>query len=211
MSVVGHAAAGSFACAIMGATTAATPAVPVQAGNYPMFLYDANGTEVAATYRTLPACRLLRLQPPLKCPWFTGTSLSGLALLKYTPLAPVSVDLTIRPAPSKSFNADVFQGDLALFLNCSVFQVFTFCNTLFYVITQRPHQISLRSIVTSTRALVPKYVHLPELPAQRPLYRAAGDVSLTVTFAESPFLAANIAPAVLAQVSCSRVRRLLQL
>jgi hypothetical protein len=139
---------------------------------------------------------------PLKCPCFAGTSLSGLALLKYTPLGPVSVDLTIRPAPTKGFNADVFKSDLALFLNCSFLQVFAFCNTLYNPVTQRAHQISLGSIVTSTRALVSTSVHLPQLPAQSPLYRAAGDVTLTATFAESPFLAANIAPAVLAQVCC---------
>jgi hypothetical protein len=75
--------------------------------------------------------------------------------------------------------------------------------TLFYPSAQRPLQISLASIVTLSRASSSKSLHLLELPAQTPVYRAAGDVSLTATFAESPFLAANIAPATLSQVHCT--------
>ena len=54
LSLSSAVAPGQFVCAITGVTTSSTPALPVTAVKYPLFLYDNLGKEVAASYSSRP-------------------------------------------------------------------------------------------------------------------------------------------------------------
>ena len=117
--------AGRFVCAITGVTTSAAPAPPVTSVNYPMFLYDALGSEVAASYSSVPPLfsHFLNSETSYISLSSAGASLSGLSRLNFSPRSPVLLILTIRPRPVNSFSAEAFRNSLALFLSCSPLQV----------------------------------------------------------------------------------------